>query len=287
MLPEDRPLIDERYARAVEADSLEVSADRRGDVDLLIAAGWVRESLGTALYRLRTEFDQVRGALRITRDALPYWDELRTVADREAAAALKRWHPPLRYPDREIYEARRMTDEAQAFATTALALTLNELKTLRDTRQALGRFAEKLAARDHWDAAPTTITRVAGRVLELWLDPKCPRCEGRGYNGGFTAPMELCQLPPHGCGGSGRRSAELWNTVRGEQFGRHLLAEIERKCDIVDGLMRAYLSGVPANQALIRKARVADGDETMTHDEAMRALRQRLVELRSSESERD
>lgn len=41
----------------MESSDLSYQAEVRGDVDMLIAAGWVRESLGTSLYRTRSEYD--------------------------------------------------------------------------------------------------------------------------------------------------------------------------------------------------------------------------------------
>ena len=58
-LPEDRPNVTERYSSALNSSHLEVTPDKRGDVDMLIASGWARESLGTQLYRLRVEFDSI------------------------------------------------------------------------------------------------------------------------------------------------------------------------------------------------------------------------------------
>lgn len=55
--PEDRPTVGERYGRAMQSSQLQVTADKPGDVDLLIAAGWVQEGLGCRLYRLRLQFD--------------------------------------------------------------------------------------------------------------------------------------------------------------------------------------------------------------------------------------
>jgi hypothetical protein len=48
----------ERYSRAISSSHLTVT-DKPGDVDALIAAGWVRNSLATMLYRLRVEFDLI------------------------------------------------------------------------------------------------------------------------------------------------------------------------------------------------------------------------------------
>ena len=59
----DPPTIAERYQRATHSSHLRVQ-ERRGDVDYLIAAGWLREGLGAVMYRLAVEFDTVRGEVR-------------------------------------------------------------------------------------------------------------------------------------------------------------------------------------------------------------------------------
>lgn len=95
---EDRPTLPERYARAMQSTHLEVLVDERCSVDLLVAAGWVKDGLGTMLYRLRTEYDAVRGAhqaaLKALTDAQAHADQVR----REARAM----------PDTEYAAARRM-----------------------------------------------------------------------------------------------------------------------------------------------------------------------------------
>ena len=48
----------ERYSRAISSSHLEVT-DKPGDVDALIAAGWIRDGLATMLYRLRVEYDLI------------------------------------------------------------------------------------------------------------------------------------------------------------------------------------------------------------------------------------
>lgn len=48
----------DRYARSVGSSHLETT-EFTGDIDALIASGWVRESLATMLWRLRVEFDRV------------------------------------------------------------------------------------------------------------------------------------------------------------------------------------------------------------------------------------
>lgn len=64
----DKPTIDETYSRAGNTSNLTVEADRRGDADVLIAAGMIgaSKSLGMALLRLHSEYD---GASRLREDA--------------------------------------------------------------------------------------------------------------------------------------------------------------------------------------------------------------------------
>ena len=49
----------ERYSRALESSHLEVDVEHPGDVDVLIASGWVGPSLGSDLLRTRSEYDSV------------------------------------------------------------------------------------------------------------------------------------------------------------------------------------------------------------------------------------
>lgn len=48
----------DKYARSITSSHLECT-EFTGDLDALIAAGWVREGLSTALWRVRVEFDAV------------------------------------------------------------------------------------------------------------------------------------------------------------------------------------------------------------------------------------
>ena len=60
--------VEEAYTRAGTSSSdLKVDPDRRGDADVLIAAGWSPGMLGGALMRLRGEWDSV-AAPRFTQD---------------------------------------------------------------------------------------------------------------------------------------------------------------------------------------------------------------------------
>jgi len=54
---------EERYARAIGSSHLDVTPHMDA-ISVIIDAGWVRDGLGTILYRLRTEHDSAKGDLR-------------------------------------------------------------------------------------------------------------------------------------------------------------------------------------------------------------------------------
>ena len=62
---QERKPLEERYLGSATSIHLRLDLEKPGDVDLLIAAGWIKESLATSLYRLRGEFDRAAGPLRL------------------------------------------------------------------------------------------------------------------------------------------------------------------------------------------------------------------------------
>lgn len=65
---EAAPDIGERYRCAINSSNLRVEERIQGDSDMLMAAGWT-SSLGTMLYRLAAEYDQVKGDILNTAPA--------------------------------------------------------------------------------------------------------------------------------------------------------------------------------------------------------------------------
>lgn len=57
MLNDEKRTIEEAYSSATTTSDLRVEADRRGDADILIAAGWSMSRIGSALLRLHSEYD--------------------------------------------------------------------------------------------------------------------------------------------------------------------------------------------------------------------------------------
>ena len=257
---EDRPTIAERYSRALESHHLEVK-EGRGDVDLLVAAGWVHDGLGTKLYRLRSEWDAVRGEHRLAEAAAQVADKKHTVRVRAVARMAEG-------DDRAeaLQYARDQIAAAERAALTARALIMVHLKTLHAATVALGAFAVIHAIDVRYRVRGDNAQRIAGRALDAWLDPNCPTCEGRGYTGGFTLPMALCNH----CGGTGSRQYRLDRSDEGHKFGRSLLVQMDERTEFVGRQMRRYLGG-------------PEGESAPSPAE----LVERLVELRSTQAERD
>lgn len=49
--------VEERYISAAHSGNMRVEADRTGDADVMIAAGWCQSRIGMALLRLHSEYD--------------------------------------------------------------------------------------------------------------------------------------------------------------------------------------------------------------------------------------
>ena len=233
---EDRPTLDERYARAATSAHLEL-LPTRCSVDYLIAAGWCRDDLGVKLFRLKSEFDLVRGdfhqAATNAHDDQACADELLRksfVASDEEIAALRKAEADLAY---------KVAEEA---AATARALILMRLPSLYETLQALHKFSDGFAFRQRFPRRPGEVERITARALELWIDPHCPSCGGRGSRGGFTSPLQLCTDCDHtGNRAVGPRWYRLDQTPVGHQFGRGLMTEMDRMTENVGRAMSRFL----------------------------------------------
>lgn len=86
--------VEEAYTRAgTSSSNLKVDPDRRGDADVLVAAGWSPGMLGGALMRLRGEWDsaahQRRSNPDADADALLFLGRLRSLA--LVLEAVERW----------------------------------------------------------------------------------------------------------------------------------------------------------------------------------------------------
>lgn len=283
----DRPTIPEHYASAIETTHLEVLL-KRCPVDYIIAAGWCHDGLGTQMLRLRTEYDASRGSHRqaIVNSTQAHRHAL--MLQRAAAEANAKRGTDEQAQRAEVarIEAEQAIRHAKAQALTDRALIMVHLKTLAQANVSLHNYAQVFAKRKHFmaqgpnyralqDRRRHEVQRIAGRVLDVWIDPSCPHCEGRGFNGGYREPVVICEA----CGGStnrigGPRGERLHGTDKGHEFGRDLLDEIDRKVAHVIRMMRKFTS----------QASWRDSEASRI---AQRELRSRLETLRSEKAMED
>lgn len=187
----DRPTLGERYSTATESSNLKVK-ETACDADILIAAGWAHEEIGSMLVRLQSEFDSAKSEMR-----------------GQGATAL--------------------VDQV---------LILSKLKTLPATKQALGRWAVRLATKKAFMKPDGDVLRLAGRALDVFLDPNCPHCEGRGKNGGYGLPEVLCKH----CRGSGKRDARKFGQDEADRaFVQFLLCAMDAQAESALRSMRCML----------------------------------------------
>ena len=166
----DRPTLGERYSTATESSNLKVK-ETACDADILIAAGWAHEEIGSMLVRLQSEFDSAKSEMR-----------------GQGATAL--------------------VDQV---------LILSKLKTLPATKQALGRWAVRLATKKAFMK---------------------PHCEGRGKNGGYGLPEVLCKH----CRGSGKRDARKFGQDEADRaFVQFLLCAMDAQAESALRSMRCML----------------------------------------------
>lgn len=227
----DFPTMAERYSRALGSTHLEAVADERGSVDMLIAAGWVNEGLGTSLYRLRTEFDAARGrAVQAARNLGAMQQQVQQ-ADAVAAAAHEDDAPRLRAIAGHLRKAMEST------ALTDRAMLLVTLKSLDGTSQAVGRFALQRAASTGRKMPDAMVRLIAGQALDFWLDPLCMTCAGTGAVGGYGNPRVICKS----CGGSKTRPMRFGSDTNGHDFGRDLIEHMHSKVGYVSNQLRRFL----------------------------------------------
>ncbi len=272
--------IGERYSTAVDSRRLVLHPRRVGDVDLLISAGWVRDGLGTALYRLAAEFDVVRGEHRQAFEHLRAAELLHrnTIVantgprlERTANAAAPAMRQ--RYLDgaaQTVLEAGDDLDRARDAASRAKAMAMAKLKSLASARRMTNAFAVQQAPFKCPDLGVEGSMQVAGSALSAWLDPLCFTCNGLGFTGMYMRQQTTCAA----CNGNKRRLVRLGPDNNSHEFGRWLLVRMDHKAHYVERQMKAFLGR-------------QDGGAAPHAAEAVEELQDRLKMLRSSKAQED
>jgi hypothetical protein len=220
-------------------------------------------TVGALLFRLMAEYDEVRGQRAVARrnfEASDTREHARAVA---ADAVTREGNRRQRVGEVQmtpeelqacmVKAAEGMRDQMAHDARMAHAFVLMRLQSLATTKAAFSEWALLMANRRRfldvgpmplvdpdksglvtaWRKGKDTQRRVvlalAGRVLDLTLDPNCYRCEGRGFNGGYDhSPQKICgDRRKGGCGGSGKRSTEIGKSKEEDDFAAYLLMEID------------------------------------------------------------
>jgi hypothetical protein len=251
---EDRPTIGERYTCATGSSDLHLHNERRGHVDVIIAAGLVREGLGTDLYRLMSEFD----ALRAPIDAAKRWvaSQVAMVATLRAAASLEDSRSDAGgNPCGDVAMVRALTaraDRLQAAAVASLrvefALVLSGMVTLPHTRDHLGAFALEQARIKRIDRSPRDLMHITGRCLDAFLDPLCHVCDGRGFIGGGRHEHTGVQVICRPCKGSGHRRDSIGKDDVERLFAGHLLMRM-------DAMLHEVQRGIARGLRLVSEAK--------------------------------
>ena len=258
--PNARPSIGERYSGAV--------SNGIGHEHIILAAGMQHERLGIVLLRLQSEYDAVRSDLERAGHIAPKLTEQARDLTRRAALAerLKDYDAAAVLKTRAAEMRARTTTEV----LSARAFILMGLKTLHDAKQRFGACAVGLAMQPKRQINSAASLKLAGRVLDVWLDPTCHQCDGTGIMGNrFNGETEhQCSA----CLGSGHRRDVLGNNPSERRFASDLLAELQRRVAVAAGGIGKVM-GEPAAQK--------------EPSDALRDMHQRIGELRTDMAQSD
>jgi len=198
MLNDEIRTVEESYTSATASSNLRCEADRRTDVDVLIAAGCTPGILGAALMRLHSEWD---GSERM-RPAVAA-DFVSTARQRPADS-----RKPVQTTAALLAAAQKMAHDHN---TQQAKLLMGNLKTMP---RVVGILAEWAVMRAFPD--PHAMAQAA---VAFWLDSNCHSCHGRGNEviPGTPSLGRKCKA----CNGTGKRKEP-----RGEA-GRLMLSLME------------------------------------------------------------
>ena len=238
---EDRPDLVERYAAATSASSLQVRAGRCA-VDYLAAAGWAREDFGARLLRLRIEFDSVRADFRRVDGRLGAYEEAIDRQTSALAAVLKKKDPtPQDRAGREecMREIDRIRAERRAYLLGERQALQVAMRHLQPVYEVMHSLAVATAIVMELDQPAEAVRAIAQRVIDAWLDPLCPGCDGRGYNGGRHRGEQ--RVTCRACRGMRMRSNTIAENAEQARLVRALSDEVATAFFGLQAGMRARL----------------------------------------------
>ncbi len=211
--------VEERYTTAAHTSDLTVNAERGGAGDLLIAAGWSQNRIGTALIRLHGEWDaseKPRNLDRATLEALAS-----DIAREDGAETVDASH------------RRSAQDKAAQWLEHENRILLGKLKTLAYAKNQINMWAMEREIPDY-------PAKVSAAIL-WWLAPKCPACHGRCWEPIQGTP-KLSNRQCRVCGGTGNRSIPNGIT------GRLIVGFFDDCVNVAHSVMRAKLRNLPRSR---------------------------------------
>lgn len=146
---------------------------------------------------------------------------------------------------RAEFDAARATAPGgpAAMNLTERALVLLEMRSLHACKQQLWSSVLQLLESDETLLiGQGEAAELAGRVLDAWLDPTCPGCEGRGFNGARHRGDQ--RITCRGCRGTGKRRTNvvrsgmqrrLADRIDGIISGALVTTEVEMRAVLRDG----------------------------------------------------
>ena len=124
---------------------------------------------------------------------------------------------------------------------------------------------------------PELVLKLAGQVLDVFLDPNCHECDGTGKSGSaYLGEVERqCRV----CKGVGHRRDIIGRGVSEVTFAAVLLGELQRQ---VSAAARGMVVALSAEQRIHSEADATDDLQAV-----LEQLARRLADLRSEEADRD
>jgi hypothetical protein len=193
MLNDEKRGVEEAYMSASTSSDLRVEAERSGDADVIIAAGWSQSRVGGALLRLHTEFDS---------------------SEKSRMATAEQFTPAGKTTREQRAHAAR---QAHAFNLHETGLLLAKLKSLPDVRIQTSLQLVK------WGVADAEHKSV--QIIRWWLQQSCPTCNGTKFQvvpGTHRHNGKACPA----CAGTGLR--EIPNGQEGRRVANWMDQCVER-----------------------------------------------------------
>lgn len=186
MLNDEKRTVEEAYTSAMTTSNLRVEADRTGDGDVIIAAGWNQVRIGGALLRLHTEFDASEKPRMASWEA--FYPGIQATATAGGAKPTKEDREKLKL------KAHQMALE---YNLHEMGLLLGKLKALPDVRM---QTTLQLLKWGFEDAESKAV-----QILRWWLAQNCQVCQGTKFQvvqGTNRLSNKACKA----CAGTGLRA---------------------------------------------------------------------------------